>query len=89
VVIYLLQGVSNVVPNDALRYVAFQILAPVVGLELLSYGLSLFGVAVYETTPALRLVTLVPFVRLAFESGKKLARSRGASTPLRPSGVSA
>jgi hypothetical protein len=124
-VIYLLQGVSNVVSNDALRYLAFQvlgqqiervlpdvllvsfvgllvadsqnktrilgctILAPVVGLELLSYGLSFFGVAMYETTPALRLVMLVPFIWLAFESAKKLAGPASASTSLKPSAVSA
>jgi hypothetical protein len=118
-VTYLLQGVSNLVPNDALNYLAFTVpgqqlervlpdvlilwfvgllltdsrgktrilglavLLPVVCVELLSYGLLLFGSSIYEAVPALRLVMLLPFVWLPFESAKKTTRDAGTTTLLR------
>jgi hypothetical protein len=120
-VTYLLQGVSNLAPNnEVLQYVAFQLLgqqlervspdvlilwfvgllltdsrgktkipgfavmAPVVGVELLSYGPALFGASIYEAAPILRLAMLLPFVWLAFESAKKGSQDAVRIALLRP-----
>jgi len=123
---YALQGVSDLVPNnDALRYVAFQILgqqlervlpdvlilwlvallladsegktkvlgfcvmAPVVAIELLSYGFSLAGGSIYDVSPLLKAAMLLPFVWFAFESAKENSRDTATDASLKPSAISA
>jgi len=112
---YLLQGASNLAPNnEALHYVAFQVLGqqlervlpdvllawfvgllltdswgkskvlgvclmiPVVAVELLSFGFTLFGGSIYEVAPILKAAMLLPFVWLPFECTKR--RTRGVTT---------
>jgi hypothetical protein len=117
---YLLQGVSNLVPNDTLHYVAFQLLgqqlervlpdvlilwflgllltdrhgrtrmlgfavmAPVLLIELLSYGFSLFSGSIYDMAPILKAALLLPFVWLPVESAKMRSREGVSSTSLIP-----
>ena len=105
---YLLQGLSNLAPNnEALHYVAFQVLGqqlervlpdvliawfggllltdsrgktrllgfclvlPVVAVEVVSYGFTMFGGSIYDVAPMLKAAMLLPFVWLPFESTKQ------------------
>jgi hypothetical protein len=107
--IFLLQGVSHLIQNDSLTYLAYQGLgqwperllmdfvifwclalllmdsqgkmrilgfvavSSVVGLEIYSYRLSYLGASLTTQAPSLKLLYLLPFVWLLFESKKKIS----------------
>ncbi len=50
------------------KVIGVGIMAPIVGIELLSYGFSLFGGSIYDVAPLLKAAMLLPFVWFAFES---------------------
>jgi hypothetical protein len=64
------------------------LMVPVVGVALLSYGFSFFGGSIYDVTPLLKAVMLLPFAWLAFESAKT-TRYLEPVALLRPSATSA
>jgi len=71
------------------KRLGFAIVAPVVGLELLSYGSAFFGGSIYDGAPILRAAMLLPFVWLAFEGAKKNSLNPGMAALLGPSAASA
>ena len=54
-------------------------MTPVVAVELLSYGFTLFGGSVYDVAPILKAALLLPFVWLPFECTKMRTRRVAAS----------
>jgi hypothetical protein len=71
------------------RLLGIAVMVPVVGVDLLSYGASLFGASIYDAAPILKAAMLLPFVWLAFESARKSAPDTGTTAPLHPSAVAA
>jgi hypothetical protein len=71
------------------RILGMLVMAPVVAVDLLSYGSSLFGGSIYEVAPFLKAVMLLPFLWLAFESAKRASPNAATTPSLRPSTVPA
>ena len=64
----------------------FAVMIPVVGVMVLSYGFTLLGgTSFFETAAVLKILLLLPFVWLAFESAKKPSRTPATGALLRPS----
>jgi len=106
--VFLLQGVSELIQNDSLTYLAFQVfgqwleaslidlftfwciamllidsqgktrilgfvaMSIVVGVKGYSYGLTYLGSSLNAEAPGLKLLYLLPFAWLLFETRKKL-----------------
>jgi hypothetical protein len=71
------------------KVLGFGVLAPIVAIELLSYGFSLFGGSINEAVPLLKVALLLPFVWLACESAQKPSGNAPTTGLLRLSAVSA
>lgn len=118
-VIFLLQGVSHLIQNDAFTYLAYPVLGPqegwlidlfvcwcialllmasqgksrilgivaiiaVIGLEVYRYSLAYLGTAATGLPQALRLIYLLLFVWLLFESKKTLSSDHKRATIASP-----
>ena len=113
--VFLLQGVSELIGNSSLVYLAFQVfgqrleallvdlftfwcvavlltdskgktqilgfvaMSIVVGLKLYSYGLTYVGSSLDAEEPGLKLLYLLPFAWLSFETSKRLPSKRSVT----------
>jgi len=67
------------------RRLGLCVMLPVVTVEVLGYGFSLVGNSIYEVAPLLKILVLLPFVWLLFESVKPAAPRASGRPTLKPS----